>query len=70
MPKTVKVRVCVAVDADGNHAAAAVWPGRSEEEAKQEATELVEGDWPVAVYWLTAELAVPEEVEVEAEVEQ
>ena len=64
--KTVRVKVAVAVDKHGYWCANG-WKDATPEESRDTASEMVdEGE---SIYWLTADLPVPEEVEVEAEVE-
>lgn len=55
--KTVKVRIAVAVDPFGNWCAAG-WNGTTEDKLRHNASENV--DSGERIYWLTAELEVPE----------
>lgn len=74
MPKTVKVRVALAVDPEGDWYAVGWSPPRGEPVSDREkmaaATEMVGED--EARYWLTAEVPVPtpEEKEIKASVEE
>lgn len=65
--KTVKVRIACAVDSDGCWAAHG-WLGAPDKTAVECSVEVLrEGE---RVYWLTAELPIPEPIEVQAEVEE
>ena len=63
--KTVEVRVAVGVDAVGNWSASG-WVGADDEDVRGIATESVSDGFQV--YWLTATLPVPAEIEVVARV--
>lgn len=64
--KTVKVRIAVAVDPDGKWAAHG-WPEQDDETAFELVVDdLKHGEYR---YFLTAELAVPEIAQIEAEAE-
>jgi hypothetical protein len=67
MTKTVKVRIAVAVDHNGGWSAYG-GSGMSDEESMEEAVFNV-GYIPTQ-FFVTAELPVPEQVEVEGEVEE
>ena len=66
MTKTVKVRIAVAVDPSGNWESCG-WRGSSDEEAMDVAVESV--GTSEARYLVTAELPIPEAVEVAGKVE-
>lgn len=63
--KTVRARVAVAVDEFENWSASG-WDGARDDEMKDGILDLMEG--ATVLYWLTADLPVPEEQTVEAEV--
>lgn len=64
MSKTVKIRVAVAVDPQGD------WHAVGWKDAHDPMSSAVETIAPgEARYWLTAELPIPEAVEVQAEIE-
>lgn len=67
--KTVKVRVAVAVDAEGMWAAVAK-AGYSGSSAMREANEMLDECRAVANYYITAELPIPEPQEIAAKVEE
>ena len=68
MTKTVKVRVAVAVSELGMWSASG-YTGGTDGAARKDATEWLDG-YHGAVYWLTAELSIPEPQEVAADVEE
>ena len=66
MAKAVKVRVAVGIDKDGNWNAYGGANATDEDALSIAAEPLKHGE---ARYWLTAELAIPEEKEVSADVQ-
>lgn len=69
MPKTVRVRIAVAVDANGNWNSS----GASDIDPKYAAAYAAEPDnlsEHFVVHWVCADLPVPEEIEVAGEVEE
>ena len=67
MSKTVRVRVAVSVDPEGEWYGVG-WKGASDEEMRHSTLDCVEvGE---RSYFLTAELEIPEPVEVDAHVEE
>ena len=67
--KTVKVRIAVAVDAEGNWAAYG-FVGASEKVAMAGVAQRLPWGKAEASHWLTAELPVPEAQEIAATVEE
>jgi len=60
MSKTVKVRIAVAVDSGGNWSSAG-WGGEDEAELANSASSCLPGDASCErLFWLTAELPIPE----------
>ena len=71
-PPSVRVRIAVAVDIDGNWNSEG-WSGRHPHDLKEQALEELahqtDTNIPTALYWVTADLPIPQAVEVEGEVE-
>lgn len=65
--KTVRVRIAVVMTEDGNWVAEG-WKHGEDQDFIDLATEHL-CETPIARYWLTAELPIPETAEVEAQVE-
>lgn len=65
--KTVKVRIAVAVDPSGDWNSDGWMRGKDKDMREQAVDPLQDG---AAVYWLTAELPVPEAQEIAATVEE
>lgn len=63
--RTVKVRVAVAVDSDGDWMAVGYRDASEAHSADDARGEVGDG---ASIYWLTAELPIPEAVEVQADV--
>ena len=67
MAETIKVRICVAVSADGNYDAVG-WAGAGGQFLRKTAMRGIREDAAHVVHWVTAELPLPTEATVQGKV--
>ena len=68
--KTIKVRFCVGVDTKGLWASVGDVEWKDDEARRQVEAIMVEmTEDPIAYHWVTAELPIPEEIEIAGSVE-